>query len=157
MTNDMTLTLTTLPARDSGKTVRSVAESLPAAPPQGASPVSGKPPVEEAARSERPSAASPSLQKEAAPKEQLAGAVSQMQDFAQMLNRELQFDVDEELGRTVVKVVDRESGSLIRQIPSDEVLALARQMKELREANLEGVDSVGLREQSVGFLMKTQA
>jgi flagellar protein FlaG len=98
-----------------------------------------------------------SVPKEALAKEQLDGAVSQMRDFAQMLNRELQFDVDEDLGRTVVRVLDKESGDLIRQIPSDEILALAKQMKELSEVELESVDGNGYREQAVGFLMKTQA
>jgi flagellar protein FlaG len=158
MTNDMSITLNALPAKGSGKEARSAAESQPAAPSQGIAPVSGKPPVEEAARSEKSSSAAlASVPKEALAKEQLAGAVSQMQDFAQMLNRELQFDVDEDLGRTVVRVLDKESGNLIRQIPSDEILALAKQMKELREAKLEDVDGNGYREQAVGFLMKTQA
>ena len=151
MTNDMSITLNALPAKGSGKEARRAAESQHAAPPQGIAPISSKTPVEEASRSERPAAL------ESVPKEQLVGAVSQMQDFAQMLNRELQFDVDENLGRTVVRVLDKESGDLIRQIPSDEILALAKQMKELREANLENVDGNSFREQPVGFLMKTQA
>ncbi len=158
MTNDMSITLNALPAKGSGKEARRAAESQPAAPPQGIAPVSGKPPVAEAARSEKSSSAAlASVPKEELAKEQLLGAVSQMQDFAQMLNRELQFDVDEDLGRTVVRVLDKESGDLIRQIPSDEILALAKQMKELREANLEGIDGNSFREQPVGFLMKTQA
>ncbi|MEN8166071.1 MAG: flagellar protein FlaG [Pseudomonadota bacterium] len=157
MTNDMSITLSALPAKSSGKEARRAAESQHTAPPRGVAPISGKAPVEEAARSEKSSSALASVPKEELAKEQLVGAVSQIQDFAQMLSRELQFDVDEDLGRTVVRVLDKESGDLIRQIPSDEILVLARLMKELREANLDSVDGNSFREQPVGFLMKTQA
>ncbi|MDJ0805692.1 MAG: flagellar protein FlaG [Gammaproteobacteria bacterium] len=152
MTTDMMLTLNALPAKDSGKDVRRATESQPAALPQGAEAVTEKSPVEKSTRTE-----GSDTQSSAVPKEQLVGAVSQMQDFAQMLNRELQFDVDEDLGRTVVRVLDKESGDLIRQIPSDEVLALAKQMKEMRESELEGVDGTSALAHPVGFLMKTQA
>ena len=152
MTTDMAITLNTLPVKDSGTDVRRLTESQPAAPPQDIESVSRKPSIDEFSQDERPVSASVSV-----PKEELVGAVSQMQDFAQMLNRELQFDVDEDLGRTVVRVVDKESGDLIRQIPSDEVLALAKQMKEMREADFESTSGSGHREQPVGFLMKTQA
>jgi hypothetical protein len=53
--------------------------------------------------------------------------------------------------------MDKETGDLIRQIPSDEILALAKQLKELSGAELEGMEKNGLREPPVGFLMKTQA
>lgn len=38
----------------------------------------------------------------------------------------LRFEVDSDTDRLVVKVVDRASGELIRQIPSEEVLRIAR-------------------------------
>ena len=152
MNSDMSLTLNALPVRDSGKTNRNTVESQPAAPPKGTDPLAGNTPVEEAARSERPEVVSVNV-----PEDELKGAVSQMQDFAQMLNRELQFDVDEDLGRTVVRVLDKDTGDLIRQIPSDEILAMAKHMKELREAELAGVETSSQREAPVGLLMKTQA
>ena len=42
----------------------------------------------------------------------------------------LEFKVNEDLGRTIVKVVDSESGDLIRQIPSEELVALAERIEE---------------------------
>ncbi len=81
----------------------------------------------------------------------------QMRDFSQMLKRELQFDVDEDLGRTVVRVVDKDSGELIRQIPSEEVLEMARQMKEMKQSGEIGLDGKAFKDQSIGLLMKTQA
>jgi flagellar protein FlaG len=80
-----------------------------------------------------------------------------MQDFVQMMSRELQFDVDEDTDRTVVRVMDKETGELIRQIPSEEILALAKQMQEMRDADLETIDGSLRPGQPVGFLMKTQA
>lgn len=41
----------------------------------------------------------------------------------------LKFDVNEDLGRTVVKVIDSETGDLIRQIPSEELVALAERIE----------------------------
>jgi flagellar protein FlaG len=38
----------------------------------------------------------------------------------------VRFEVDEDTDRLVVKVVDRASGELIRQIPSEEVLRIAK-------------------------------
>lgn len=67
---------------------------------------------------------------------QLDEAVGAMQDFVQSVKRELQFSVDQDLGRTVVKVVDSESGDLIRQIPEEIFLELARKVKEHGEINL---------------------
>ena len=60
--------------------------------------------------------------------EKVVQAVSNLNDYVQVIRRELQFSVDKESGRTVVTVVDAETGEKIRQIPREEVLALARHM-----------------------------
>lgn len=60
--------------------------------------------------------------------EKVAEAVSNLNDYVQVIRRELQFSVDRESGRTVVTVVDAETGEKIRQIPREEVLALARHL-----------------------------
>lgn len=49
----------------------------------------------------------------------------------QAVNRNLQFKVDESTKEVVVKIVDSESGEVVRQIPSDEMLAFIKRMKEL--------------------------
>ena len=43
----------------------------------------------------------------------------QLQDFMGEMNRSLRFQVDEESGRDVIKVVDKNSGELIKQYPSE--------------------------------------
>jgi flagellar protein FlaG len=57
-------------------------------------------------------------------------AVAKMNDFVQAEQRNLHFSVDENSGVTVIKVVDKESGELIRQIPSEVFLDLAEKTHE---------------------------
>ncbi|MAA76329.1 MAG: hypothetical protein CMN28_16685 [Salinisphaeraceae bacterium] len=45
-------------------------------------------------------------------------------------NTTLQFRVDDKTEKLVVSVVDRNSGEVLRQIPSEEMLALAEQLNE---------------------------
>lgn len=55
-------------------------------------------------------------------------AVSRINDYIQTLRRDLKFRVDQETDQVVVTVVDSQSGEVIRQIPSEEVLAVARSL-----------------------------
>lgn len=41
----------------------------------------------------------------------------------------LQFHIDKETGRSVIRVLDVESGKVVRQIPSEEALAFLRQIE----------------------------
>ena len=69
-------------------------------------------------------------------KEEVQHAVAQMNDYVQSIQRDLQFHVDDELSQTVVKVVDRDTGDLIRQIPEEVFLELARKLNEDGEVRL---------------------
>ena len=62
--------------------------------------------------------------------EEVEAAVRDINGIAQTIRRELNFSVDEDLGRIVVKVMDHETKEVIRQIPADEVLALAKRLRE---------------------------
>ena len=55
-------------------------------------------------------------------------AVSNLNDYVQVIRRELEFRVDKDTGRTVVTVLDAETREVIRQIPREEVLALAKHL-----------------------------
>jgi len=59
-------------------------------------------------------------------------AASEISDFIKSRNRQLDFSIDEKSERPVVKVTDSESGEVIRQIPSEEVLKLSERIKELQ-------------------------
>ncbi len=50
-------------------------------------------------------------------------------EHVQNLQRSLQFSVDDESGETVVRVVDSETKEVIRQIPSEELLAIANRLR----------------------------
>jgi hypothetical protein len=52
--------------------------------------------------------------------EQLAGKLNQA---SLSIGRDLHFQVDMETGRSVIQVLDRETGEIIRQIPEDKVVA----------------------------------
>jgi len=58
-------------------------------------------------------------------------AVADMNGFMQSMQRNLSFSVDEELGRDIVAVKDRESGEIIRQIPSEELVVLLKKMDDV--------------------------
>ncbi|MEW5757155.1 MAG: flagellar protein FlaG [Pseudomonadota bacterium] len=68
------------------------------------------------------------------PKEEdLKNAVLKLNEAVQSMQRNLEFAVDETTGRTVVKVIDKETSEVIRQIPSEEAMKLAQYMHERRE------------------------
>jgi flagellar protein FlaG len=96
-----------------------------------AAPASAAEPV--AARQELPGSGNvvPENAREAQPKEaDVQKAVQNLTEYVQNLRRDLKFSVDKDSGRTIIKVTDSETGKLIRQIPPDEVLAIARQLAE---------------------------
>ena len=68
-------------------------------------------------------------------------AVSQINDYVQNLQRHLQFTVDEATGKDVVTIIDTESKEVIRQLPSEEALALARRLADNRENGVQLVNT----------------
>ena len=60
----------------------------------------------------------------------LTAAVDHLNTNIQRLNRNLVFSLDKDSGDVVVKVVDSQTHELIRQIPNEDVLALARHIKQ---------------------------
>lgn len=56
--------------------------------------------------------------------------VSGLNKMVQNLHRNLQFSVDDDSGETIIKVVDAETKELVRQIPSEEIVALRRRIKD---------------------------
>ncbi|HEY6642624.1 flagellar protein FlaG [Povalibacter sp.] len=53
-------------------------------------------------------------------------AAQQIDSYLKSIGREVEFRVDEESGTTVVTVRETATGDVIRQIPNEEVLQLAR-------------------------------
>ncbi|MGK6310974.1 flagellar protein FlaG [Variovorax sp. DT-64] len=59
---------------------------------------------------------------------QVEQAVRELNASLQTRSVGLQFEVDEDTDKVIVKVVDRDSGELIRQIPSEEAVRIARML-----------------------------
>jgi flagellar protein FlaG len=58
----------------------------------------------------------------------LSQAVSALNRHAQNVQRELEFKVDEELNRVIITVKDSQTEEVIRQIPPEEVVNMARHL-----------------------------
>lgn len=65
---------------------------------------------------------------------------TELSDMMSMMRKGLAFKVDETSGQAVVTVLDRDTGDVIRQMPSEEALVLAEKLSEV-----------------TGLLMKTEA
>ena len=78
--------------------------------------------------------------------EALEKVVSQLNAYIQNTQRDVDFSVDDSTGRVVVRVVDSVSEEVIRQIPSEEMLAISRHLVESLET-----------EQPKGFLIELKA
>lgn len=62
----------------------------------------------------------------------LEEAVSDLQEHTQSIQRNLNFSINENTGRTVVEVKDMATGEVIRQLPTEEALRLAESIDEMR-------------------------
>ncbi len=71
-------------------------------------------------------------------REQVQHVALQLQRIAEPVAQNLQFTVDGETGKTVIRVVDGATKEVIRQIPNEEVLAIARAMDRLQGLLLKG-------------------
>ena len=60
-------------------------------------------------------------------KEEISDAISNLERF---FNRVIRFEIDSELDAVIVKVIDKESGDVIRQIPPEELVELSKKIKE---------------------------
>ncbi len=77
--------------------------------------------------------ARPSESVQATPSAQaLNETVSRLNEAVQVVKRDLQFRVDDESGRTVITVLDSETEEVIRQIPPEQVLTLAKNIESLK-------------------------
>lgn len=72
--------------------------------------------------------------------EELTAVAAELTDMMSLMRKGLAFKVDEHSGRNVVSVMDIESGDVLRQIPNEEALQLAKKLAEV-----------------AGFLLETEA
>ncbi|MBP7712423.1 MAG: flagellar protein FlaG [Gammaproteobacteria bacterium] len=77
------------------------------------------------------------MQGAAVGRQELSELAEELSELAQVVRRELDFSVDEDSGRTVIRVVDSETGKLVRQIPPEEVLTLVARFREYQAGLVE--------------------
>ncbi len=63
--------------------------------------------------------------------QQLQEQVRELNELAQNIQRKISFTVDEDLGDTVIKVINPENDEVIRQIPSEELIILSKRLKSI--------------------------
>lgn len=64
--------------------------------------------------------------------ESLSSAVKAVNDFVSSVNSDLKFSVDNDTGKTIVKVVDKNTDEVIRQVPSEEMMAIAKALDSIK-------------------------
>ena len=79
-----------------------------------------------------PARAQPEQEAGTATETQVQQAVAQIQQFTPALARHFQFAGDEEPGKSVVRVLDVQTREIIRQIPSEEAIQIARTLDKVQ-------------------------
>ena len=96
-----------------------------------------------------------------ASKKQLDQTVTQLNGALQNVQRNLEFSIDKDAGQIVINVIDKETDKIVRQIPSEEVLELARNLHKIsRQASEELEEQISKRSEhssidTRGVLFKT--
>ena len=62
--------------------------------------------------------------------ESVEQAITQLNDYVQTVQRNLQFTLDDDSGKTIITVTDKETSEVVRQIPDDVALKLARDLQQ---------------------------
>lgn len=62
----------------------------------------------------------------------MTAAVNELFDVLKTTSIGLRFEIDEDTHRVITKVIDKDTGELIRQLPSEEVLRFARAIDKLQ-------------------------
>lgn len=65
-------------------------------------------------------------------RERLQEAVDRLNEQMRATGRDLAFGVDKKIDRLVITVTNKTSGEMVRQIPGDDVLRVARSIEELK-------------------------
>ena len=76
--------------------------------------------------------------KQDVPQADIENEVQTLQEFSKLQGWTVNFSVEKDLDQVVIKVVDAETKSMIRQIPSEELLAISKRIKDLRESDATG-------------------
>jgi flagellar protein FlaG len=64
--------------------------------------------------------------------EEVKEAVRDIQEFVSNVTTDLRFTVDKETGRSIVSVVDSKTQQIVRQIPTEEIMKIARNIDRMQ-------------------------
>jgi len=62
----------------------------------------------------------------------ISGAVKKLNEYVAPALQTIEFSIDDDTDRIIVKVVDTETQQVLRQIPNEEVLAISKTLDKLR-------------------------
>ncbi len=110
--------------------------------PSGATlPPQGNPVLSSAARDIRtsvgtaakaPDPSSMALSSSRPERQEVEAAAKSVREFVQPINSNLEFSVNDDTGQLVVKIIDRATKEVIRQMPSEEMLAIAKTLDSIK-------------------------
>ncbi len=64
-------------------------------------------------------------------------ALKNLREYAGWGNFNIGFSIDEQTGSLVIKIIDRDTGEMLRQIPTDQILALRSHLQKMLKAVLD--------------------
>lgn len=67
---------------------------------------------------------------------QVQSAVDTLNKAMKQINANVEFSIDEETKRTIIKVVESKTGEVVRQFPSEEILAISRAIDNMQKGLL---------------------
>lgn len=114
--------------------IRSVSGSPPQAPRPAERPDPAPAPAvrSDAFTSTAPAAPEKTAAQRRASDEQVDQALSSINNALQVRSQDLEFSIDTESDRTIVKVVDKHTQEVIRQMPSEEAIEIAKALDRLQ-------------------------
>jgi flagellar protein FlaG len=97
-------------------------------------PLNDKPVASAPAREAPPAPALPAVEKPppAPTQDEVREAIKEIQRNVGNSSTSLQFSVDRATGRTIVSIIDAETKEIVRQIPTEEVMKLARTLDRMQ-------------------------
>lgn len=75
-------------------------------------------------------------QKKESQRHEMEKQARDLQDLSDTKGWAVSFRIDDDLQQTIIKVVDSDTQKTIRQIPSEELVAISKRIKALREGEL---------------------
>ena len=103
---------------------RALSASTPPSVTRNAAPAQSANPVNTTGKSSNTS--------DASSRNQVASAVDKINQVIQASSQGVEFSINNDFNRLIVKVVDQQTNEVIRQIPSEEVLEIARSLDKLQ-------------------------